>query len=82
MSDPQYDDVLEFVRRNDSPFVTSGDVAEQFSSVSNRTIRKRLNDLVEFGELQVREIGNGAKVWYVENQSESKSNLSPSSVSQ
>ena len=83
MSDPAHEDVLQFVRRNTCPFVTSGDVAEEFPEVSDRTIRKRLNDLVERGDLKRKKVGAAAKVWYIPDQrSASASSCSPSSVNQ
>jgi len=65
MSDPSYDDVLEFVQKNSCPFVTSGDVSEEFDGVTDRTVRERLNDLAERGDLTVRRVGPHAKVWYL-----------------
>lgn len=67
MSEPSHKDVLQFVRQNSCPFVTSNDVAEQFNDVHDRTIRERLNDLVGQGELQMRKVGASAKVWYTVN---------------
>ena len=64
MSEPHHDEILHFVQRHDCPFVTSSDVAEQFPQVSDRTIRKRLDDLVEQGKLKQRRVGAHAKVWY------------------
>jgi len=83
MSDPSYSEVFEFVQENSCPFVTSGDVAEQFPSVSDRTIRKRLNRLVERGDLCRRKVGAHAKVWYLPDQrNAAASRSSPSSASQ
>jgi len=83
MSDPAHEDVLEFVRQNSCPFVTSGDVAEQFPEVSDRTVRKRLNDLLDRGKLEMRQIGAHAKVWYLPHQNSTEaSSRSPSSVNQ
>lgn len=83
MADPSYEDVLQFVQENSRPFVTSSDVAEEFDSVSDRTIRKRLNRLVDREELNHRKVGAHAKVWYVDNQSsEFAKKDSPSSLSQ
>ena len=83
MSEPTYSEVLGFVQENSCPFVTSGDVAEQFPEVSHRTVRKRLNDLVERGELRRRKVGAHAKVWYLPDQRKaSAKSSSPSSVSQ
>jgi len=63
MSEPHHGDVLEFVQQKSEPFAATEDVAEAFDTVSERTIRKRLNDLVADGELRCREIGSG-KVYY------------------
>jgi predicted HTH transcriptional regulator len=57
--------VLQFVRENNAPFVSTQEVAEQFPEVSSRTIRIRLNDLVDRGNLESQEVGGNAKVWYV-----------------
>ncbi len=64
MQSPKHDDVAQFVRRNSGPFVTTRDVSEEFPSVSRRTIWNRLDDLVERGELEKREIGGNSTVWY------------------
>lgn len=82
MSDPSHDDVLQFVQRNSCPFVTTSDVAEEFDEVHDRTIRKRLNDLVEREELKMREVGANAKVWYEPNYVCEANSRSPSSLSQ
>jgi DeoR/GlpR family transcriptional regulator of sugar metabolism len=63
MSEPHHDGVLKFVQQKNEPFAATEDVAEAFDGVSDRTIRKRLNDLVERGDLRCREIGSG-KVFY------------------
>jgi DeoR/GlpR family transcriptional regulator of sugar metabolism len=58
-------------------------VAKEFPEVADRTVRKRLNDLVEQGDLKRRKVGAAAKVWYLPDQrSASASNSSPSSVNQ
>lgn len=65
MADPSHSDVLEFVERNSEPFVTSKDVAEEFTDVTDRTVRERLHDLVDEGKLKMRRVGAHAKVWYL-----------------
>ena len=83
MSDPRHEDVLQFVHENSCPFVTSNDVAEEFPEVSERTIRKRLHDLVDRGELLRRRVGAHANVFYLPDQeNDCASTDSPSSVSQ
>jgi len=83
MSKPTHDEVYKFVQQNDCPFVTSGDVAQEFDQVSERTIRERLNDLVDNDRLACRRVGAHAKVWYLPTQrSDSASSVSPSSLSQ
>lgn len=83
MSNPTHDEVLEFVRENSSPFATTGDVAEQFPTVSEKTVRARLKDLVKEERLTVRKIGPHAKVWYRQDQGPADaSSASPSSLSQ
>jgi hypothetical protein len=60
-----HSEVLQFVRENSEPFASTEDVANAFPEVTARTIRMRLNDLVDCGEIEVREVGGNAKVWYV-----------------
>ncbi|WP_171814221.1 DeoR family transcriptional regulator [Haloarcula marismortui] len=64
MKGPTEKEVLLFVRENSHPFVTTNDVAEEFSSVSKRTIRKRLNSLVANDQLSKREVGANSVVWH------------------
>lgn len=68
MSDPTYEQVLQFVRENDRPFVKSVEVSEEFSEVSRRTVNERLNTLHDRGKLEKRRIGANGVVWYVEDQ--------------
>lgn len=82
MSDPAHEDVLKFVQQNSCPFVTSNDVAEEFADVSGRTVRERLNDLKQSGQLECRRVGAHAKVWYTDGQSDCASSRSPSSLNQ
>jgi predicted ArsR family transcriptional regulator len=83
MTEPDHDTVYQFVQRQSAPFVTSGDVAEQFPEVADRTVRNRLNDLVEQGRLESRFVGAAAKVWYLPDQGgDEASARSPSSASQ
>lgn len=82
MSHPHHNDVLEFVQQNSQPFVTSGDVAAKFDEVTERTIRKRLNTLVDQGRLRCRNVGGKAKVWYEGQNAASDSSDSPASLSQ
>jgi response regulator of citrate/malate metabolism len=64
MKKPTEQEVLQFVRENSFPFVTTNDVAEESSSVSKRTIRKRLNGLVSEDQLAKREVGANSVVWH------------------
>jgi len=64
MKEPTPMQVLQFVRQHRKPFVTSSDVAENFPEVSDRTLRGRLNSLVEDGKLEVRKVGANSKVWF------------------
>lgn len=66
MSEPSHERVLQFVREQGCPFTTTKEVSEEFSSVSRRTINKRLNELHDEGELNKRQIGAQAVVWYLE----------------
>lgn len=65
MVEPSYDDVFRFAQQHSCPFVTSADVAAEFPKVSDKTIRKRLNELVDRGKLKSRRVGAHAKVWYI-----------------
>ncbi len=65
MKEPSPESVYQFVQEQDRPFVTSKEVAEEFGTVSRRTINERLNSLHEDGRLQKRKIGGNAVVWYV-----------------
>jgi len=83
MSEPTHEKVYQFVKRQSCPFVTTGDVAEEFSGVTDRTLRERLKDLVEQERLRSRRVGPHAKVWYLPSQESSEaSTSSPSSVNQ
>lgn len=87
MSEPTHNQVYRFVYRfvheNDCPFVKTKDLAEEFSSPTKRTLRGRLNDLVEEGRLKSREVGGSGKVWYLPDQKDADaSSSSPSSVNQ
>jgi len=68
MSDPTYDDVLQFVRQHSRPFVKSIEVHEQFDGVSRRTINERLNDLCDADKLEKSEIGANGIVWWLPDQ--------------
>jgi len=65
MSEPSHSRVLQFVREHRKPFVTTADASEQFPDVTRRTIYKRLEDLHDQGELEKRQIGARAVVWYM-----------------
>lgn len=65
MADPSYGDVYQCVQQHSCPFVTTTDVSEQFPSVTDRTIRNRLDELVERDRLERRRVGPHAKVWYL-----------------
>jgi len=75
-----HEDVYQFVRENDSPFVTSGDVSEAFPEASDRLVRERLLALSEAGHINRREIGGSGRVYWVEDDSDSISR--PASDSQ
>lgn len=64
MSEPLPETVKRFVYQNTQPFVTTGDVAEEFDSVSRRTINERLNKLHEQNEIGKRDIEPNAVIWY------------------
>jgi len=65
MQNPTHEQVLQFVRENSTPFVTTADVEEQFPEVARRTLNNRLNDLHSRGEIEKRMIGCNTAVWYV-----------------
>jgi len=64
MSDPTHEQVYQFVHEHSCPFVTTGDVAERFPDVTERTVRERLKDLAGDERLACRQVGPHAKVWY------------------
>jgi DNA-binding Lrp family transcriptional regulator len=63
MTKAPHKEVLQVVRENSSPFVTTRDVSEQFAA-SKRTVIERLSDLVERGDLDGREVGANVKIWW------------------
>jgi len=82
MREPSYEQVLKFIQRNNCPFVTTRDVHARFDTVTERTVRARLHDLVEQNQLKSRKVG-GSNVWYLPNYSSaSDSSRSPSSLNQ
>lgn len=83
MSDPSHEEVLQFVLANPKPFVKTGEVAEEFDAVSQRTIHSRLDDLVNDGKLEKDEVGANGVVWYPPVQlSEDARRATPASDSQ
>jgi DNA-binding Lrp family transcriptional regulator len=64
MSDPQPEQVYQFVLQNGKPFATTSDVAEEFEEVSKKTVWKRLDKLEAAGKIQKEKIGANAVVWY------------------
>lgn len=71
MKEPTYEQVLQFVCRNEKPFITTADISEEFPDVHSKTLRKRLNTLVEREKLEVRTVGPKSKVWYPPVQADS-----------
>jgi len=67
MKSPTPRQVLQFVGQNRKPFVTTADVSGEFPEVSSKTIRDRLNSLVEKEMLNVRQVGANSKVWYIKS---------------
>lgn len=67
MSKPSHNQVLQFVREQSCPFVTTKEVSKEFDSVGRRTINKRLNKLADEEKIEKRKIGPQAVVWYTEN---------------
>lgn len=65
MQNPTHEEVLQFVRENSTPFVTTKDVEENFDQVGRRTLNNRLNDLHERGDVEKRMIGGNSAVWFV-----------------
>ena len=64
MSDPQPEQVYQFVLQNRKPFATTSDVAEEFEEVSKKTVWKRLDKLEAAGKIRKEKIGANAVVWY------------------
>lgn len=58
------DDVIEFMKNHEEPFVTVGDVAEEMG-VRNSTMHKRLNELNEKGKIKRKKVGASAVVWWL-----------------
>lgn len=58
------EDVLIAVRDVESPFVTVGDVAEVIGC-SRETARRKLTELHDSGDIERRNIGSSAVVWWV-----------------
>lgn len=58
------EDVLLVMRDAESPFVTVGDVAEAIKC-SRETARRKLTELHDSGDIERREIGTSAVVWWV-----------------
>jgi len=79
MSEPTHEQVLSFVRGNRKPFVDTTEVAEEFSSVTKRTIYNRLDDLEERDELEKHDAGANTVLWYLPvNHVEEASTSNPS----
>jgi hypothetical protein len=74
------EDIYQFVRETDCPFVTSGDVSEAFPDASDRLVRDRLLSLAEAGHINRREIGGSGRVYWVQEDSANMSR--PASDSQ
>lgn len=58
------EDVFEVIRTNADPFVTAGDVANLLGC-SSETARRKLTTLFEDGEIDRREVGANAVVWWI-----------------
>lgn len=55
-------DIYELLRQTDEPYTTT-DLSEYFD-VSRRTIRKRLDDVVEFDGIQTKDVAQSTIFWY------------------
>lgn len=68
IEEPRHETVEEYIKQftheNSQPFVTTRDVSEQFTQVTQRTIFSRLDDLAEDGRLEKRHIGANSTVWW------------------
>ena len=82
MQGPTHDQVLKFVQEKSRPFVKTAEVAEQFNSVSRRTIFNRLEDLADRGDVVKHSVTDSVAVWYEPDQVESARASSPASDSQ
>lgn len=81
MKEPTHQQVLQFVRQNSKPFVTTSDVSDRFSGVSSKTVRERLKTLEEQSELNMRRVGANSKVWFIPPDQESSSDTDAESRS-
>jgi predicted transcriptional regulator of viral defense system len=63
------DDVLDVMRTSDDPFVTNRDVANAVGC-SSETARRKLTTLAEAGDIERREVGANAVVWWIPHVSE------------
>lgn len=83
MKSPSYDQVLQFVKQKDRPFVKTSEVAERFSTIQRRTVFNRLDELNKRGDLIKYKVTDNAVVWYTPDQVSSETNASsPASDSQ
>lgn len=63
------DDVLDVMRTSSDPFVTNRDVADALGC-STETARRKLTALAEADEIERREVGANAVVWWIPQLSE------------
>jgi hypothetical protein len=83
MGEPTYEEVLQFVHQHSRPFVETSEVAEEFDTVSRRTIFDRLQYLHDNWSLEKRNIGGNSVVWWDPHHREASASASlPSSESQ
>ena len=57
-------DVVEFMRAHEEPFVTVGDVAEEIG-IRTSTAHKRLVEMCELGLIDRKKVGASAVVWWL-----------------
>lgn len=58
--------IIEFVRSQDAPFVFADEVAQHFD-LTRQWAHKRLGALLEEGRIQRKHSGNNSVIWYPED---------------
>jgi len=61
------DELREYIRRHEEPFVTASDIAEKLG-VARQTAHKHLQRMHEDGELEKNKIGGSAVIWWLDDE--------------